>query len=554
MGVLDAFRRWRWRRKWSALDVPAEEWALLDAEIETANDLLKNVRSLETLITQAAALRGGHGMNTRTVYRDPSGKEHAVDIVLDGAGATDTLMDGYRREMDARRFEMMNLAVRLSNWAARNAVRGVCEPKPPLPERLAAFVREAARIARELNAARSGRTADEFLRYALLDKDAREKRLQIGRTAERVKLEKSAPAPESEPPKPTKKRTPDKDAQLRREIAKTLPEAFAEFGVDAQFSKFHAGHAVTRYSLKIERGQKFSKVEKLEEEIAGRLGVANVAITRSATESQTVFVDVPNATVTPLYFRDAPRQDCKFFVGESVDGAAVFADMDALCHVLISGTTGSGKSTFLNALICSLLQSSPKECRFVMIDPKMVELTPYNGIPHLEKPVVTDSKEAVETLERVAEAMEKRYRRFAELGVKKLSEHNEKATSPLARMIVVVDELSDLMSASGKEVEESIVRIAQKGRAAGIHLVLATQRPSADVITGLIKANIPSRIAFMVASALESRIILDESGAEKLIGKGDMLYKPNGGKSVRLQGAYLDADEIAEIVARAKKY
>lgn len=550
-GAIPGVRRWWWRRKWSYLSVPAEEWAALDAMIEEGNELLTNVRSLEKLIMDASTLRAGHGMNVRSVWNDLKGKERAVDITLDGTAAAEKLMEGYRREMDSRRLDMMKLAVEMSSWAAKNTAAMAYENKPPLPERIAAFVRDAARIARELGAAREGRTADEFLRYALLDKESRAKRLGIGQAAERVKLEK--PEPDAATPPPKRKRIADKDEKRRREIARNIPLTFADFDVYAKFSRADVGHAVTRYRFALERGQKLSKAAGLENEIAMRLGVESVSVTRSETESQTVYVDVPNETVTPLRFRAAPQEEGKVFIGESVEGKPVFSDMDELCHVLIAGTTGSGKSTFLHALICSLLRDGPEKVRLMMIDPKMMELTLYEGLPHLWQAVVTDSTEAVVALGKAADEMEERCRTLARSGARTLDDYNQSAETPIPRLIVIIDELADLMATADKSVERSVARIAQKGRAAGIHLVVATQSPRAEIITGKIKANLPSRVAFAAASALESRIVLDEAGAEKLIGKGDMLFRPQNGKTRRLQGAYLEAGEIREIVLRAKK-
>ncbi len=556
-GILDAIpgiRRFWWRRKWTALSVPAEEWAELDGMTEDLNDLLKNVRSLEKLIMDASLLRAGHGMNVRSVWSDLAGKERSVEIVLDGTAATEKLMEGYHREMDARRREMMDIAVRMSNWAAKNAVVTAYEDRPTLRMRAGAFVRGVVHlgaIACDLYAAAQDRTAEEFLRYALLDRENRTKRLRIGQSAERVRLEKPEPKEQTAEAKPeTRKKSGD---ESRRKIAAVLPETFGEFNIDARFVSFTEAHAVTRYKLRLEKGQKLSKAESVSEEIALRLGVENVSISKSPNESQMIYIDVPNKNIKPLYFKDIPRESGKFFVGVGIDGKPVFSDMDALCHLLIAGTTGSGKSTFLNSVICSLMRNPPTENQFVMIDPKKgVELAPYNGIPHMARSVVTDAKNASDALEEAAAEMDNRYQIFEESGVRKLSEYNAGSETPLPRLIVVIDELADLMMTSGKEVEASISRIAQLGRAAGVHLIIATQRPTVKVITGLIKSNIPSRVAFKAASNLESRIILDESGAEKLAGKGDMLFHPFNGHTERLQGAYIETEEINQIIEEAK--
>lgn len=554
MGVADSIlsaipgvRRWWWRHKWSSLDVPAEEWAKLDAIFEDGFDELKSVKSLEKLILDAATLSAGHGMNTTVRYHDMSGKEHVVSSIIDGSSASESLLQGYQKQMDARRRKMIEFAVKAGNWAADNAIAPDYPDRPPLHTRMLTLARNVKRIAAELSEARQGRTPHEFLRYALLDEEARKKRLAISPTPERVKLKKPEPEPPKEAPKPKH----DDGAENRR-IAALLPEAFNEQGITVRFDSFQESYSVTRYSLKLERGQKLAKAEGAADEIAMRLGVDRVAISRVPNKTQMIYVDVPNRNIKPLLYADTPKEEGKFFVGMGIDGKPVFTNMESLCHVLIAGTTGSGKSVFLNTMICSLIQSPPSEVQFIMIDPKLVELTPYNGIPHLTRPVITDAAEAVEALGEAAQEMDDRYRIFMETGTKKLSEYNAKAAAPFPRLIVVIDELSDLMMISDKEVEASVIRIAQKGRAAGVHLVIATQRPTADVVTGLIKANIPSRIAFAVASAMESRIILDKAGAENLCGKGDMIFKPLDGKAQRLQGAYVDSDVIERIVKGAK--
>ena len=277
---------------------------------------------------------------------------------------------------------------------------------------------------------------------------------------------------------------------------------------------------------------------------------------------------MPNKQVTPVLIRDViesrefteHKSKVAFALGRDIGGRNIVGDIERLPHVLIAGTTGSGKSVCTNSLIVSLLyKSTPDEVRFIMVDPKMVELAPYNGIPHLLIPVVTDPKKAAGALQWAVFEMMKRYKTFSEHGVKKLEEYNKLAKASedletLPSVVVVIDELADLMLVAAKEVEESICRVAQMGRAAGVHLVIATQRPSADVITGLMKANIPSRIAFAVASSLESRIILDNTGAEKLVGKGDMLYAPLGqGKPVRVQGCFISPEEIEQVVQFVKQ-
>ena len=287
-----------------------------------------------------------------------------------------------------------------------------------------------------------------------------------------------------------------------------------------------------------------------------------------------VGIEVPNRAVTPVRIREViesreftgHKSAVAFAVGKDIGGNRIIGDIAKLPHVLIAGTTGSGKSVCTNSLIVSLLyKSTPEEVRFIMVDPKMVELAPYNGIPHLLIPVVTDPKKAAGALQWAVFEMMKRYKLFSENGVKDLTSYNalaaqsqpDEAGEPLKKLpsvVVVIDELADLMLVAAKEVEDSICRVAQMGRAAGMHLVIATQRPSADVITGLMKANIPSRIAFAVASSMESRIILDNPGAEKLVGKGDMLYAPLGeGKPRRVQGCFIAPEEIERVVDFVKE-
>ena len=298
------------------------------------------------------------------------------------------------------------------------------------------------------------------------------------------------------------------------------------------------------------------------------LGSGGVRIAPIPNKSSVVGIEVPNRVVTAVRIRDVidsrafaeHKSRVAFAVGKDIGGNCIVGDIARLPHVLIAGTTGSGKSVCTNSLIVSLLyKSTPEEVRFIMVDPKMVELAPYNGIPHLLIPVVTDPKKAAGALQWAVYEMMKRYKLFSENGVKDLAGFNALAQrneelKKMPTVVVVIDELADLMLVAAKEVEESICRVAQMGRAAGMHLVIATQRPSSDVITGLMKANIPSRIAFAVASSLESRIILDTTGAEKLVGKGDMLYAPLGaGKPTRVQGCFITPEEIERVVDYVKQ-
>ena len=313
---------------------------------------------------------------------------------------------------------------------------------------------------------------------------------------------------------------------------------------------------------------KLSKITNLQDDIALALGASGVRIAPVPNKISAVGIEVPNRTVTAVRIRDVIESrefinhpsPVAFAVGKDIGGNNIVGNIARLPHVLIAGTTGSGKSVCTNSLIVSMLyKSTPDEVRFIMVDPKMVELAPYNGIPHLLIPVVTDPKKAAGALQWAVYEMMKRYKMFSERGVKDLAGFNALCESDaemkkLPTVVVVIDELADLMLVAAKEVEESICRVAQMGRAAGMHLVIATQRPSADVITGLMKANIPSRIAFAVASSLESRIILDTTGAEKLVGKGDMLYFPLGSnKPTRVQGCFITPEEIERVVNFVKE-
>ena len=359
-------------------------------------------------------------------------------------------------------------------------------------------------------------------------------------------------------------------AELRSNAAR-LAATLNSFGVDAQPGEVVHGPSVTRYEFTLDQGVKLSKITNLADDIALALGASGVRIAPVPNKISAVGIEVPNKTVTAVRIRDvvASRAFAEhpspvaFAVGKDIGGSCIVGNIAKLPHVLIAGTTGSGKSVCTNSLIVSLLyKSTPDEVRFIMVDPKMVELAPYNGIPHLLIPVVTDPKKAAGALQWAVFEMMKRYKIFSEHGVKDLAGFNALAASPsgeaeglkkMPTVVVVIDELADLMLVAAKEVEESICRVAQMGRAAGMHLVIATQRPSADVITGLMKANIPSRIAFAVASSLESRIILDTTGAEKLVGKGDMLYFPLGdSKPTRVQGCFISPEEIERVVAFVK--
>ncbi len=355
-----------------------------------------------------------------------------------------------------------------------------------------------------------------------------------------------------------------------RENTKRLNDTLASFKIEAHISNVTRGPSVTRYEVELEKGVRLNKLTTMADDIALSLGASGVRIAPVPGKISVVGIEVPNMAVTPVSLREVinsgeftrAKSKSSFAVGKDIGGSCIIGNIAKLPHMLIAGTTGSGKSVCMNSIIISLLyKASPDDVKLIMVDPKMVELGIYNGIPHLLIPVVTDPKKAAGSLQWAVTEMMRRYRSMSDAGVRDLESYNsmidggELEGEHLAQVVVIIDELADLMLVAAKEVEESICRIAQMGRAAGIHLIIATQRPSADVITGLMKANIPSRIAFAVASAMESRIILDTVGAEKLVGKGDMLFAPIGsGKPVRVQGCFVSDPEVEAVTTFIKEH
>ena len=348
-----------------------------------------------------------------------------------------------------------------------------------------------------------------------------------------------------------------------KENTRRLNETLASFKIEAHISNVTRGPSVTRYEVELEKGVRLNKLTSCADDIALSLGASGVRIAPVPGKISVVGIEVPNQNVTTVSLREVIDSDAftraksksSFSVGKDIGGSCIIGNISKLPHMLIAGTTGSGKSVCMNSIIISLLyKASPEDVKLIMVDPKMVELGIYNSIPHLLIPVVTDPKKAAGSLQWAVSEMMRRYKAMSDAGVRDLESYNsmiegqELEGEKLPQVVVIIDELADLMLVAAKEVEESICRIAQMGRAAGIHLIIATQRPSADVITGLMKANIPSRIAFAVASAMESRIILDTVGAEKLVGKGDMLYAPIGcGKPMRVQGCFVSDAEVEAV-------
>ena len=360
----------------------------------------------------------------------------------------------------------------------------------------------------------------------------------------------------------------DSDAYLRK-TAQKLQEVLHNFGVNVTVMNVSCGPTVTRYELQPEMGVKVSKIVGLADDIKLNLATPDIRIEAPIPGKAAVGIEVPNKENSTVMLRDLLQSEefqkakskLSFAVGKDIAGKTVVTDIAKMPHLLIAGATGSGKSVCINTLIISILyKAKPEEVKLIMIDPKVVELSVYNGIPHLFIPVVTDPKKAAGALNWAVQEMTNRYNTFAEYGVRNLDEYNRKAEQikeagaeeepvKMPQIVIIVDELADLMMVAPGEVEDAICRLAQLARAAGIHLIIATQRPSVNVITGLIKANMPSRIAFSVSSGVDSRTILDMNGAEKLLGKGDMLFYPQGyQKPARLQGAFVSDDEVSAVV------
>ncbi len=350
--------------------------------------------------------------------------------------------------------------------------------------------------------------------------------------------------------------------------AKRLIDTLASFGVGAKITAVIKGPAVTRYEIQPNPGVKVSRIVSLSDDISLNLAATGVRIEAPIPGKEAVGIEVPNQEVEIVYLKDvidspeyqASRSNLTFAIGKDIAGTNIIHDIAKMPHLLIAGATGAGKSVCINTIIASILyKSGPEQVRMIMIDPKIVELGVYNGIPHLLVPVVTNPKKAAAALSWAVGEMERRYGEFSQFGVRDIKGYNElaarrKTMTNMPQIVIIIDELADLMMVAAKEIEDSIIRLAQKARAAGLHLIIATQRPSVDVITGLIKANIPSRIAFAVSSQVDSRTILDGIGAEKLLGRGDMLFHPIGmSKPMRVQGAFVSDGEIEALVSDIKR-
>ncbi len=371
---------------------------------------------------------------------------------------------------------------------------------------------------------------------------------------------------------PIKVKGQGNEKRIVRQNIKVLEETFASFGIKVVVERAEIGPSVTRYELKPAVGVRVSRISNLADDLALALAAKDVRIEAPIPGKSLVGIEVPNTEVAMVPFRELweqsmtdPAKLLEIPLGKAVNGTVRSFDLTRMPHLLVAGSTGSGKSVAVNGIISSILmKASPDQVKFMMIDPKMVELSVYNDIPHLLIPVVTNPRKAARALQKVVDEMEKRYELFSQVGVRNLEGYNAKVEEfnsrsdekqiPLPLIVVIVDELADLMMVASKEVEDAIIRLGQKARAAGIHMILATQRPSVDVISGLIKANVPSRIAFAVASGTDSRTILGENGAEKLLGRGDMLFHPIGESApMRLQGSFISDDDVERIVQFVKE-
>ena len=370
---------------------------------------------------------------------------------------------------------------------------------------------------------------------------------------------------------PDKPKSQSKEKNIVRKNIRILEDTFKSFNIDVKVERAEIGPSVTKYEVKPAVGVRVNRISNLADDLALALAAKDVRIEAPIPGKSLVGIEVPNSEIATVSFRELweqsktdPNKLLEVPLGKAVDGSARSFDLGRMPHLLVAGSTGSGKSVAVNGIISSILMKArPDQVKFLMVDPKMVELSVYNDIPHLLIPVVTNPRKAAKALQKVVDEMENRYELFSKFGVRNIAGYNAKLEDwnaqsqekqiPLPLIVVIVDELADLMMVASKEVEDAIIRLGQKARAAGIHMILATQRPSVDVISGLIKANVPSRVAFAVSSGTDSRTILDENGAEKLLGRGDMLFKPiDENHPVRLQGSFISDDDVERIVTFIK--
>ena len=462
---------------------------------------------------------------------------------------------------DTHQMEMPELSIHRGSVPAE-------EPEKTGPEMTRQAAEEAKKEKTSADHTRNPRSSCEEI-----EADIDGIRQEIGKKAEEKRPEYKTP-PMNLLKKGMRGAMGDSDAHLR-EVARKLEETLDSFGVKVTVNNVSCGPTVTRYELMPEQGVKVSRIVGLTDDIKLSLAAADVRIEAPIPGKSAVGIEVPNKTNTAVMLRDlleTPEfknfsSNLAFAVGKDIAGQPVIADIAKMPHLLIAGATGSGKSVCINTLIMSIIyKAKPEDVKLIMIDPKVVELSVYNGIPHLFIPVVTDPKKASGALNWAVAEMTDRYNKFAEFNVRDMKGYNAKVAElppdengkkpeKLPQIVIIVDELADLMMVAPGEVEDAICRLAQLARAAGIHLIIATQRPSVNVITGLIKANMPSRIAFSVSSSVDSRTILDMGGAEKLLGKGDMLYKPQDyQKPARLQGSFVSDKEVSDVVAYLKDH
>ena len=527
-----------------ALNIPAKSWADLDQLVTELTNAQTRMKEMENLILNTQSCKDAHGITLHTEWSDPASGKRSTDFIIDGASRENALQY-YRSELDSCRAHLVHLTGELGEWHKKNAHKMEQERRSVI-----AIIKEAiADVSsdfREAWADAKGKTPEEYLHYVLFEKP------RPAALAAPQDPEPEEPKPEPEPPK-VEKQKKDAAAEWRRRTMMDIAGTVNSFGVFLTPAGFEAARAVIRFSYRMEEGKQISKVTARAKDIALALGVESVSVTASPSEAGIIRVDVPRKDRKPLLYSEIPDngKPGQIFIGESVEGKAVWADISILPHLLIAGTTGSGKSTFLNGIICQLLKESGIE--LFLIDPKQMELAPFAKAKQVQG-FATTPEDALSCLDDCVEEMERRCRVIADAGAKDLDGYNERMDERMRRRIIAIDELADLMNGfkRGKNpIEAAIIRIAQKGRAAGIHVIAATQRPSADVITGLMKANIPSRAAFTVASNIDSRIILDEGGAENLTGKGDMLWKPVGGRMQRLQAAYTSNADVEKAVKEA---
>jgi S-DNA-T family DNA segregation ATPase FtsK/SpoIIIE len=456
-------------------------------------------------------------------------KQTIVDIPIENLTAYDSEKDGYIKKVSSK--------LKIIDFMKSSNTGSAIDENPPIEDKN----KVQEQISKELEAQINRKSQEEITEY-------------IFPSAELLNINNLS-------------RLNKEDKRELINNASKLEETLSSFGVEAKVVQVTKGPSVTRFEIQPNAGVKVSKIVNLSDDIALSLAASGVRIEAPIPGKSAVGIEVPNKDLTPVYLREVidsqefinQHKNLSFCLGKDISGNCVVSDLSKMPHMLIAGATGSGKSVCINTLIISLLYKySPDDVKLLMIDPKIVELSVYNGIPHLLIPVVTDPKKAAAALNWAVNEMTRRYKIFADNNVRNIESYNDlfnkgKLQDKLPWIVLIIDELADLMMVCPNDIEDYIGRLAQMARAAGMHLVIATQRPSVDVITGVIKANIPSRISFAVSSQIDSRTILDSSGAEKLLGKGDMLFYPAGeSKPIRIQGAFISEEEVENVVSFVK--